>query len=106
MAITRSSSRTSWHKVLHTSSSPPGFKPKAISSRTAQTIHRSSVTRASAEKPMPVARHNTSRMVGTAAMFATFSRSSANAGSGLAAKGSTLTFNSLKICAGRPRELR
>jgi hypothetical protein len=53
--------------VVSTLSSPPGSNPKAISSRTAQQIQRSSVTRATAAKPIPVERHTTSRMRGTAA---------------------------------------
>ena len=60
--------RISLQIVVSTFSSPPGFSPNAISSRTAQAIQRSSVTRATAAKPMPVVRQTTSRMRGTAAM--------------------------------------
>ena len=63
--------------VVFTASSPPGWRPKAISSRTAQAIHRSSVTRATAAKPMPVVRHTTSRIIGTTSILATAARSSA-----------------------------
>jgi hypothetical protein len=55
--------------VVSTCSSPPGFSPNEISSRTAQAIQRSSVTRPMAAKPMPVVRQHTSRMVGTASML-------------------------------------
>jgi hypothetical protein len=47
---------------------PAGTRPNSISSRTAQQTHRCSVTRATAAKPMPVDRHTTSRMRGTAAI--------------------------------------
>ena len=57
-------------------SSPPGLRPKLMSSRTAQATQRSSVTRATAAKPMPVVRQTTSRMVGTASMRATAATSS------------------------------
>src|ERR1700681_3467573 len=63
--------RISWHRVVSTSSSPPGTRPNSISSRTAQQTQRCSVTRATAAKPMPVDRHTTSRMRGTAAMRCT-----------------------------------
>jgi hypothetical protein len=53
---------------------PPALRPKSISSRTAQAIQRSSVTRAIAAKPMPVVRHTTSRMVGTASIRPTARR--------------------------------
>ena len=42
----------------------PGFNPKLMSSRTLQAIHRSSVTRATAAKRMPVVRQTMSRIVG------------------------------------------
>jgi hypothetical protein len=42
-----------------------------MSSLTAQATQRSSVTRATAAKPIPVVRHTTSRIVGTAAMLST-----------------------------------
>ena len=67
--------RISSQIVVSTLSSPPGFSPKAISSRTAQAIQRSSVTRATAAKPMPVVRQTTSRIVGTASMPAMADRS-------------------------------
>jgi hypothetical protein len=51
-----------------TSSSPPGVRPNSISSRTAQHTQRCSVTRATAAKPIPVDRHTTSRIRGTAAI--------------------------------------
>src|SRR5258705_5590196 len=60
--------RISWQMVVSSFSSPPGVRPNAISSRTAQQIQRFSVTRATAAKPMPVERHTTSRIRGTAAM--------------------------------------
>ena len=62
--------RISLQIVVSTFSSPPGFSPNWISSRTAQAIQRSSVTRATAAKPMPVVRHTTSRIVGTASIRA------------------------------------
>jgi hypothetical protein len=58
-----------------TFSSPPGFRPKSISSRTLQATQRSSVTRATAANRMPVARHTTSSMVGTDSMRLTLSTS-------------------------------
>src|ERR1700751_3222418 len=58
--------RISWQRVVSTTSSPPGTRPNAVSSRTAQQTHRCSVTRATAAKPMPVDRQATSRMRGTA----------------------------------------
>ena len=67
--------RISLQIVVSSLSSPPGFSPKLISSRTAQAIQRSSVTRATAAKPMPVVRHTTSRIVGTASIRATAARS-------------------------------
>jgi hypothetical protein len=67
--------RISWQIVVATLSSPPGFRPKAMSSFTLQAIQRSSVTRATAANPMPVVRHTTSRIIGTALMRATASRS-------------------------------
>ncbi len=42
-----------------------------MSSFTEQAIQRSSVTRATAAKPMPVVRQTTSRIVGTAAICRT-----------------------------------
>ena len=54
-----------------TLSSPPGFSPKLMSSRTLQAIHRSSVTRATAANRMPVVRHTMSRIVGIALMLLT-----------------------------------
>ena len=53
-----------------TSSSPPGSRPKPIRSRVLQAIQRSSVTRATAAKPIPVIRQTTSRILGTAAISA------------------------------------
>ena len=57
--------------VVSTLSSPPGCSPNWISSRTAQATHRSSVTRATAANPIPVVRHTTSRIIGTASIRAT-----------------------------------
>jgi len=68
----------SWQIVLSTLSSPPGFNPKLMSSRTLQAIHRSSVTRATAAKRMPVVRHTMSRMVGIALMLLTAAMSCSN----------------------------
>jgi hypothetical protein len=48
----------------------PGWSPNWISSRTSQAIQRSSLTRATAAKPMPVVRHTTSRIVGTTSIRA------------------------------------
>ena len=56
-------SRDPWQIVLSTFSSPPGFSPKLMSSRTLHAIHRSSVTRATAAKRMPVVRRTMSRIV-------------------------------------------
>jgi hypothetical protein len=61
--------------VVATSSSPPGSRPNRIPSRTAQATQRSSVTLATAAKPMPVVRQTTSRIAGTASMRATAARS-------------------------------
>ena len=63
--------RISLQIVVSTLSSPPGFRPNSISSRTAQATQRSSVTRATAAKPMPVVRQTTSRIVGTDTIWAT-----------------------------------
>ena len=60
--------RISWQMVVSSSSSPPGTRPNSISSRTAQQTQRCSVTRATAAKAMPVERHTTSRIRGTAAI--------------------------------------
>ena len=67
--------RISWQIVVSTLSSPPGLRPNWMSSFTLQAIQRSSVTRATAANPMPVVRHTTSRIVGTALMRAMASRS-------------------------------
>lgn len=63
------------HQVVSTFSSPPGWRPNWMSSRTAQAIQRSSVTRATAAKSMPVVRQTTSRRVGTAWMRSMAARS-------------------------------
>src|ERR1700722_2885670 len=68
----------SWQIVDSTLSSPPGFNPKLMSSRTLQAIQRSSVTRATAAKRIPVVRHTMSRMVGIALMPPTAAISCAN----------------------------
>jgi hypothetical protein len=60
--------RISWQIVLSTFNSPLGFNPKSMSSCTPQAIQRSSVTRATAANRIPVVRHTTSRIVGTASM--------------------------------------
>lgn len=51
--------------VVSIFSSSPGFSPKPMSSFTLQVTHRSSVTRATAQNPMPVVWQTTSRIVGT-----------------------------------------
>ena len=62
----------SWQSVVSTLSSPPGFNPKLMSSRTLQAIHLSSVTRATAaELARPVVRHTMPRIVGIALMLLT-----------------------------------
>ena len=67
-ATDSSKTRISLQIVVSSLSSPPGTKPKPRRSATWQAIHRSSVTRATAAKPIPVVRHTTFSMLATAAM--------------------------------------
>jgi hypothetical protein len=73
LADTSSMATVSWCRrislqiVVSTFSSPPGTSPKSISSSARHVTQRSSVTRATAAKRIPVVRQTTSRIVGTAA---------------------------------------
>src|SRR5271170_2593944 len=90
--------RISSQIVVLTLNSLPGKSPKAISSRTTQAIQRSSVTRATAAKPIPVVRQTTSRIDPTASILATEATSSVRAASSLEAPsplvGDTVSFAS------------
>jgi hypothetical protein len=68
-------------EVVLTPNSPPGSRPKAISSRTAQAAERSCVTRATAANPVLVVGQITLRMDATASTWDTAEMSAVRAAS-------------------------
>ena len=65
MTTARRLSRISWQMVVSTFSSPPGLQAELDLVEDRAGDPASSVTRATAAKPMPVVRQTTSRIVGT-----------------------------------------